>query len=73
MWTMNDSTGVFRQDANPDRVNNAVAQKWKEFNSFETQDIHKNQRESLIQEQTVLALKTAKSREKNLVYNNDLG
>ena len=53
MWTMNDSQAVFRQDANPNRVDNAVAQKWKEFNSYETQDIRKIQREDLIQEQTV--------------------
>jgi hypothetical protein len=62
MWTMNDSQALFRQDANPNRVDNAVAQKWKEFNSYETQDIRKNQRENLIQDQTVLALATAKSR-----------
>jgi hypothetical protein len=56
MWTLNDSTGIFRQDANPNRVDNAVKQKWREFNSFETQDIRKAQREDLIQENTVLAL-----------------
>ena len=57
MWTMNDSTGVFRQDANPDRTINAVKQKWKEFDSFENQDIQKIHRDELVQENTVLALK----------------
>ena len=73
MWTLNDSTGVFRQDANPDRTINAVKQKWKEFDSFENQDIQKIQRNELIQENTVLALKIKKSREANLVYSNELG
>ena len=65
MWTMNDSTGVFRQDANPNRTINAVKQKWKEFDSFETKDIQKIQREELIQENTALALKIQRSREVN--------
>jgi len=63
MWTLNDSTGVCPQDANQNRTNNAVKQRWREFDTFETQDIHKIHREELVQEQTALALKIAKSRE----------
>jgi hypothetical protein len=45
LWTINDTTSVFRQDANPNRVDNATKQRWKEFNTFEEQNFKRLQKD----------------------------
>jgi hypothetical protein len=72
MWTLSDATGTFRQIANADRMDNATNQRWKEFNSYETNDVQRIQKDELTQEHTAKALRLVDSREKNKVYNKEM-
>jgi malic enzyme len=73
MWTLSDSTGIFRQEGNQDRIDNAIKQRWRDFNSLENQDIQRIQKEELGQILAAEALKTVDRREKGLVYSPEIG